>query len=79
MKKNYGFYLNKTLTEFKRMKLLDIDLFKDQVVKGFKSQINLINSYSNDIKGINGEIEKFKEYDIKNEIKVDKKLNNGEK
>ena len=79
MKKNYGFYLNKTLTEFKRMKLLDIDLFKDQVVKGFKSQINLINSYSNDIKDINGEVEKFKEYDIKNEIKVDKKLNNGEK
>ena len=79
MKKNYGFYLNKTLTEFERMKFLDINLFKDQIAKGFKSQTNVINSFSNDIKGINTEIEKFKEYDIKNEIKVDKKLNDKEK
>ena len=79
MKKNYGFYLNKTLTEFERMKFLDINLFKDQIAKGFKSQTNVINNFSNDIKGINAEIEKFKEYDIKNEIKVDKKLNDKEK
>ena len=79
MKKNYGFYLNKTLTEFERMKFLDINLFKDQIAKGFKSQTNVINNFSNDIKGINAEIEKFKEYDIKNKIKVDKKLNDKEK
>ena len=79
MKKNYGFYLNKTLTEFERMKFLDINLFKDQIAKGFKSQTNVINNFSNDIKGINAEIEKFKEYDIKNDIKIDKKLNDKEK
>ena len=79
MKKNYGFYLNKTLTEFERMKFLDINLFKDQIAKGFKSQTNIINNFSNDIKGINAEIEKFKEYDIKNDIKIDKKLNDKEK
>ena len=79
MKKNYGFYLNKTLTEFERMEFLDINLFKDQIAKGFKSQTNVINNFSNDIKGINAEIEKFKEYDIKNDIKIDKKLNDKEK
>ena len=79
MKKNYGFYLNKTLAEFERMKFLDINLIKDQIAKGFKSQTNVINSFSNDIKGINTEIEKFKDYDIKNEIKVDKKLNDKDK
>ena len=79
MKKNYGFYLNKTLVEFERMKFLDINLIKDQIAKGFKSQTNVINSFSNDIKGINTEIEKFKDYDIKNEIKVDKKLNDKDK
>ena len=79
MKKNYGFYLNKTLTEFERMKFLDINLFKDQIAKGFKSQTNVINNFSNDIKGINAEIEKFKEYDIKNDIMIDKKLNDKEK
>ena len=79
MKKNYGFYLNQTLTEFQRMKFLDINLFKDQIAKGFKSQTNVINNFSNDIKGINAEIEKFKEYDIKNDIKIDKKLNDKEK
>ena len=79
MKKNYGFYLNKTLAEFERMKFLDINLFKDQIAKGFKSQTNVINNFSNDIKGINAEIEKFKEYDIKNDIKIDKKLNDKEK
>ena len=79
MKKNYGFYLNKTLTEFERMKFLDINLFKEQIAKGFKSQTNVINNFSNDIKGINAEIEKFKEYDIKNDIKIDKKLNDKEK
>jgi len=79
MKKNYGFYLNKTLTEFERMKFLDINLFKEQIAKGFKSQTNVINNFLNDIKGINAEIEKFKEYDIKNDIKIDKKLNDKEK
>ena len=57
MKKNYGFYLNKTLSEFERMKFLDVDLFKNQITKGFKSQNNLINIFSKDIKSILEEIE----------------------
>ena len=74
MKKNYGFYLNKTLTEFERMKLSDNELFNNQIIKGFKSQINIINNYSNEIKGIVGVIEKFEQKDIKNEIKDNKRI-----
>ena len=69
MKKNYGFYLNKTLTEFERMKLQDNELFQNQIIKSFKSQTNIINNYSNEIKSIVGEIEKFEQIDIKNDIK----------
>ena len=72
MKKNYGFYLNKALTEFERMKFLDNDLFKNQITKGFKLQTNIINSFSNDIKRITGEIDKIEEKELKNEIKEDK-------
>jgi len=79
MKKNYGFYLNKTLSEFERMKLLDVDLFKNQITKGFKSQNNLINIFSKDIKSILEEIDKIEKFDIKNEIKEDKKAINNEK
>ena len=79
MKKNYGFYLNKTLSEFERMKFLDVDLFKNQITKGFKSQNNLINIFSKDIKSILEEINKIEKFDIKNEIKEDKKAINNEK
>ena len=79
MKKNYGFYLNKTLSEFERMKFLDVDLFKNQITKGFKSQNNLINIFSKDIKSILEEIDKIEKFDIKNEIKEDKKAINNEK
>ena len=72
MKKNYGFYLNKALTEFERMKLLDNDLFKNQIINGIKLQTNLINALSNDIKRIIIEIDKIEEKKIKNEIKEDK-------
>ena len=79
MKKNYGFYLNKTLSEFERMKFLDVDLFKNQITKGFKSQNNLINIFSKDIKSILEEIDKIEKFDIKNAIKEDKKPINNEK
>ena len=79
MKKNYGFYLNKTLSEFERMKFLDVELFKNQITKGFKSQNNLINIFSKDIKSILEEIDKIEKFDIKNEIKEDKKAINNEK
>ena len=79
MKKNYGFYLNKTLSEFERMKFLDVDLFKNQITKGFKSQNNLINIFSKDIKSILEEIDKIEKFDIKNEVKEDKKAINNEK
>ena len=74
MKKNYGFYLNKTLTEFERMKISDIELFNNQIIKSFKSQVNIINIYSNEIKGIVGEIEKFEQNNIKNDISGNKKI-----
>ena len=78
-KKNYGFYLNKTLSEFERMKFLDVELFKNQITKGFKSQNNIINIFSKDIKSILEEIDKIEKFDIKNEIKEDKKAINNEK
>ena len=73
MKKNYGFYLSKTLTEFNRMKSLDDDLFKSQILKAFKSQPNIINTYLKDINNIIEEIKKIEGNDIKNEIKEVKK------
>jgi hypothetical protein len=51
------------------MKFLDIELFQNQIIKSFKSQTNIINNYSNEIKSIVGEIEKFEQIDIKNDIK----------
>ena len=61
------------------MKFLDVDLFKNQITKGFKSQNNLINIFSKDIKSILEEIDKIEKFDIKNEIKEDKKAINNEK
>jgi hypothetical protein len=72
MKKNYGFYLSKTLTEFDRMKLLDDDIIKNQIIKAFKSQPNIINTYLKDVNNIIEEIKKVEENDIKNEIKIEK-------
>ena len=72
MKKNYGFYLNKTLAEFERMNLLDDNVFKTQVIKAFKSQHNIVNIYLKDLKSIVEEINKIEENDIKNEIKEEK-------
>ena len=72
MKKNYGFYLSKTLTEFDRMKLLDDDIIKNQIIKAFKSQPNIINAYLKDVNNIIEEIKKVEENDIKNEIKIEK-------
>ena len=73
MKKNYGFYLNKTLSEFERMKFLENDILINQITKGIKSQTKIINNYSNEIKVIVEDIEKIEQNDIKNEIKIDKK------
>ena len=73
MKKNYGFYLNRTLSEFERMRALDNDLFKTQIIKGLTSQIKIINKLGESVKVIVEEINNIEKNEnsnnIKNEIK----------
>jgi hypothetical protein len=73
MKKNYGYYLNRAIIEFKRMRDLDKELFKTNIIKCFKSQLDLVKDLQNEINGIFSKINELKSKgEIKNEIK-DKK------
>jgi len=83
MKKKYGFYLNRTLSEFDRMRGLDNDLFKTEIIKGIKSQINIVNKLGEDVKNIIEAINQIemekKNNEIKNEIKDIKDDQKGKK
>jgi len=68
MKKNYGYYLNRSITEFERMKLLDYELFKDKISKCFKSQLDIINKFSGEIKEIVSKVNEIKNKNDKNDI-----------
>ena len=68
MKKNYGYYLNRSITEFERMKLLDYGLFKDKISKCFKSLLDIINKFSGEIKEIVSTVNEIKNKNDKNDI-----------
>ena len=75
MKKNYGYYLNRTITEFDRMKLLDYNLFKTKILKCFKEQNNIVQEFQNEINSILSkieEIEKIKNNKNEKEEKIEK-------
>jgi len=79
MKKNYGYYLNRTIIEFNRMRDLDKDLFKNNIIKCFKSQFDLVKNFQNEINEISSKINELKsKNEIKNEIKDKKDENKDE-
>ena len=59
MKKNYGFYLNRVITEFERIKKMDNDMFKDRIIISYKSQYDIINKFQGEIKGFISTIDEF--------------------
>ena len=59
MKKNYGFYLNRVITEFERIKKMDKDMFKDRIITSYKSQYDIINRFQGEIKGFISTIDEF--------------------
>ena len=78
MKKNYGYYLNRAITEFERMKSLDYELYKDKISKCYKYQIDIINQFHDEIKKIVSVFDEIGKKKSKNEIveKKDEKKNN---
>ena len=73
IKKNYGYYLNRSIIEFKRMRDLDKELFKTNIIKCFKSQLDLVKDLQSEINGISSKINELKsKSEIKNEIKEKK-------
>ena len=73
IKKNYGYYLNRSIIEFKRMRDLDKELFKTNIIKCFKSQLDLVKDLQSEINEISSKINELKsKSEIKNEIKEKK-------
>ena len=73
MKKNYGYYLNRAIIEFKRMRDLDKELYKTNIIKCFKSQFDLTKDLQSEINEISSKINELKsKSEIKNEIKEKK-------
>ena len=83
MKKNYGFFLNRVITEFERMNNLERDLLKDIIIKCFRTQNDIIINLKQEIKKINSTIEKIgknkNEKSKSNEQKKDDKKDGDEK
>ena len=50
MKKNYGFYLNRAITEYERIKKMDNDMFKERIITSYKSQYDIINKFQGEMK-----------------------------
>ena len=59
MKKNYGFYLNRVITEFERIKKMDNDMFKDRIMTSYKFQYDIINRFQGEIKAFISTIDEF--------------------
>ena len=78
MKKNYGYYLNRAITEFERMKSLDYELYKEKISKCYKYQADIINQFHEEIKKIVSVVDEIEKRKNKNEIKEknDEKNNN---
>ena len=79
MKKNYGYYLNRAVNEYDRMQLLDNNIFKTNIKKSFKDQIDITKTFEEEIKKIIStldELEKEKPNNI-NEIKKDEEKKNN--
>ena len=76
MKKNYGYYLNRSITEFKRMRDLDKELFKTNIIKCFKTQCDVVKTLQSEINDISSKINELRsKTEIKNEIKEKKNEN----
>ena len=76
MKKNYGFYLNKVINEFDRLKVMDKEIIKNNIINSFKSQVDNINKFQGEMKGITNIINglgKKKNQDEKEDKKEEKK------
>lgn len=76
MKKNYGYYLNRSIIEFKRMRDLDNELFKTNIIKCFKAQCDIVKTLQSEINDISSKINELRsKSEIKNEIREKKDEN----
>ena len=76
MKKNYGYYLNRSIIEFKRMRDLDNELFKTNIIKCFKTQCDVVKTLQSEINDISSKINELRiKSEIKNEIREKKDEN----
>ena len=79
MKKNYGFYLNRAITEYERIKKMDNDMFKERIITSYKSQYDIINKFQGEMKEFISTIDelgKQKKVEKKEEKKEEYKDNN---
>ena len=79
MKKNYGFYLNRAITEYERIKKIDNDMFKERIITSYKSQYDIINKFQGEMKEFISTIDelgKQKKVEKKEEKKEEYKDNN---
>ena len=73
MKKNYGYYLNRVISEFERIKEMDNNMLNDKIINSFRTQYEIINRFHGEIKGINNSIIEFEKKNNKNEKEEKKK------
>ena len=79
MKKNYGFYLNRAINEYERIKKIDNDMFKERIITSYKSQYDIINKFQGEMKEFISTIDelgKQKKVEKKEEKKEEYKDNN---
>ena len=70
MKKNYGYFLNRINNEFDRMKGLNNDIFKNNIMKCFKLQFDILNGFKDKLNEILSKIK-----GLENPIKINNAKN----
>ena len=83
MKKNYGYFLNRTIIEYERMKNLDNSIYNTDIKKSFQTQLSIAKSFEGEMQKIISaldELEKQKKNEIKKdeEKKENKSINKNE-
>ena len=77
MKKNYGYFLNRTVNEYERMQLLDNNIFKTNIKKSYKDQIDITKKFEEEIQKIISALDELENTNSINEIKKDEEKNNN--
>jgi hypothetical protein len=77
MKKNYGYFLNRSINEYERMQLLDNDIFKTNIKKSYKDQVDISKKFEGEIQKIISVLDELENPNSINEIKKDEENKNN--